>query len=336
MSTPMAKVPMVQGAVAVTSAASWRSRDWISSRSALARRATLRKAAFVAWSGSERRCSSGRSPRQALMTLLGRPPDGSWARSGSGAVRIMDRSVLVAAVLALIAPTLATWRFLMASIGPSPSFGAAEASREDRPGSFLGVDGVGLAAVAPSSPVGSLHLEDHYALGHERSDESDTIRSGALDAGTLDEAEGPHPAEQGPITTNRCLELLCSERSTRDVSPLPRLLGEGRIVTMPRRRHTPEQIVRKLREADKLLNEGQDVAAVCRHLQVSEQTYHRWRNQYGGMKADDAKELRELRKENQRLKRIVADKELEIDALREISRETSEPVAATPGGPDAL
>ena len=56
------------------------------------------------------------------------------------------------------------------------------------------------------------------------------------------------------------------------------------------------------------------------HLQVSEQTYHRWRNQYGGMKADDAKELRELRKENQRLKRIVADKELEIDALREISR----------------
>ena len=88
---------------------------------------------------------------------------------------------------------------------------------------------------------------------------------------------------------------------------------------MARRRHTPEQIVRKLREADKLLNEGQDVAAVCRYLQVSEQTYHRWRNQYRGMKADDAKELRDLRKENQRLKRIVADKELEIDALREIS-----------------
>jgi putative transposase len=89
---------------------------------------------------------------------------------------------------------------------------------------------------------------------------------------------------------------------------------------MPRRRHTPEQIVRKLREADKLLNEGEDVAAVCRHLLVSEQTYHRWRNQYGGMKADDAKRLKELEKENQRLKRIVADKELEIDALREIAR----------------
>jgi putative transposase len=88
---------------------------------------------------------------------------------------------------------------------------------------------------------------------------------------------------------------------------------------MPRRRHTPEQVIRKLNEADKLLNEGQDLAAVCRHLQVSEQTYHRWRNQYGGMKADDAKKLKELEKENARLKRIVADKELENLALREIA-----------------
>jgi len=88
---------------------------------------------------------------------------------------------------------------------------------------------------------------------------------------------------------------------------------------MARRRHTPEQIVRKLREGDRMLNEGADVAAVCRHLEVSEQTYHRWRNQYGGMKADDAKKLKELEKENQRLKRIVANKELEIDALREIA-----------------
>lgn len=84
-----------------------------------------------------------------------------------------------------------------------------------------------------------------------------------------------------------------------------------------RRRHTPEQIVRKLREADRLLNEGADVAAVARHLEVSEQTYHRWRAQYGGMKADDVKRLKELETENARLKRIVADKELEIDALRE-------------------
>jgi len=84
-----------------------------------------------------------------------------------------------------------------------------------------------------------------------------------------------------------------------------------------RRRHTPEQIVRKLREADRLLNEGADVAAVARHLEVSEQTYHRWRAQFGGMKADDVKRLKELEAENARLKRIVADKELEIDALRE-------------------
>lgn len=75
---------------------------------------------------------------------------------------------------------------------------------------------------------------------------------------------------------------------------------------MARRRHTPEQIIRKLREADRMLGEGKDLAEVARRLEVTEATYHRWRNQFGGMKADDAK----------RLKRIVADKELEIDALR--------------------
>jgi transposase len=89
---------------------------------------------------------------------------------------------------------------------------------------------------------------------------------------------------------------------------------------MARRRHTPDQIVRKLREADRLLGEGADTAAVARHLEVSEATYHRWRNQYGGLKADDAKRLKQLEGENRRLKKIVADKELEIDALREIAR----------------
>jgi putative transposase len=69
-----------------------------------------------------------------------------------------------------------------------------------------------------------------------------------------------------------------------------------------------------------MLGEGKDVADMIRHLEVSEQTYHRWRIQFGGMKADDAKRLKELERENTRLKRIVADKELEIDALREISR----------------
>jgi putative transposase len=89
---------------------------------------------------------------------------------------------------------------------------------------------------------------------------------------------------------------------------------------MPRRRHTPEQVVRKLREADRLLGEGKDVAEVARHLEVSEQTYHRWRNQFGGMKADDVRRLKELEVENARLKRIVADKELENLALREVAK----------------
>ena len=86
-----------------------------------------------------------------------------------------------------------------------------------------------------------------------------------------------------------------------------------------RRRHTPEQIVRMLREADRLLGEGAAVADVARRLEVSEQTFHRWRNQYGGLKADDVKRLKALEAENARLKRIVADKVLETDALREIS-----------------
>ena len=89
---------------------------------------------------------------------------------------------------------------------------------------------------------------------------------------------------------------------------------------MARRRHTPEQIIRKLREADRLLAGGAEVAEVARQLEVSEQTYHRWRNQFGGMKADDAKRLKELERENRELKQIVADKELENRALREIAR----------------
>src|SRR5438552_2132231 len=63
---------------------------------------------------------------------------------------------------------------------------------------------------------------------------------------------------------------------------------------MKRKRHTPEQIVRKLREGDRLLNEGKDLTEVLRHLEVSESSWNRWRAQYGGMKADEAKRLREL------------------------------------------
>jgi transposase-like protein len=89
---------------------------------------------------------------------------------------------------------------------------------------------------------------------------------------------------------------------------------------MKRRRHTPEQIIRKLREAERMLGEGKTIPEAAKELGISEQTYHRWRNQYGGMKADDAKRLKELERENATLKRIVADKELEVVALKEIAR----------------
>ncbi|EEO6613861.1 IS3 family transposase, partial [Listeria monocytogenes] len=89
--------------------------------------------------------------------------------------------------------------------------------------------------------------------------------------------------------------------------------------TNSRKRHTPEQVVRKLGQADRMLADGQDVAAVCRELGVSEQTYYRWRNQYGGLKADDAKRLKELEKQNATLKRLLAEAELEKAALKELA-----------------
>ena len=74
-----------------------------------------------------------------------------------------------------------------------------------------------------------------------------------------------------------------------------------------RRRHSPEQIIRELREAERLRGEGQGIVDVAEALEISEQTFHRWRAQYGGMKADDAKRLKELERENTQLKRIVPD-----------------------------
>jgi len=87
-----------------------------------------------------------------------------------------------------------------------------------------------------------------------------------------------------------------------------------------RRRHTPEQVIRKLREADRLLGEGQDVGQAAKQLEVSEQTLHRWRQQYGGLKADDAKRLKELERENGKPKRMLAERLLEIDALKEVAK----------------
>ena len=86
-----------------------------------------------------------------------------------------------------------------------------------------------------------------------------------------------------------------------------------------RRRHTPDQIIRKLAEGNKLLAAGQELNEVCRHLEVAESTWHRWVAQYGGMKANDAKRLKELEAENTRLKKLVANQALDIDMLKEIS-----------------
>jgi transposase-like protein len=76
--------------------------------------------------------------------------------------------------------------------------------------------------------------------------------------------------------------------------------------TMKRTRHTPEQIIRKLKTADQLIAQGKTVADVCRVLEVAQPTYHRWRQLYGGMKAEEAKRLTQLEKENARLKKLLA------------------------------
>lgn len=89
---------------------------------------------------------------------------------------------------------------------------------------------------------------------------------------------------------------------------------------MKRHRHTPEQVIRKIRMGEKLLNEGKDLTELLRQLEISEATWHRWRNQYGGMKSTEVKRLKELEKENARLKKIVADQSLDIDMLKELSQ----------------
>jgi putative transposase len=86
---------------------------------------------------------------------------------------------------------------------------------------------------------------------------------------------------------------------------------------MKRTRHTPEQIIAKLREAEAELNGGTPIAAVCQKLGVSEQTFHRWRNQYGGMKSAAARRLKELEEENRRLKQAVAELTLDKQILKE-------------------
>lgn len=87
---------------------------------------------------------------------------------------------------------------------------------------------------------------------------------------------------------------------------------------MKRKRHGPEQIIAKLREADAMLTAGACIGQVCQRLEVSEPTFHRWRNQYGGMKAEAARQLKELEIENRRLKKAVADLILDKQILEEV------------------
>lgn len=89
---------------------------------------------------------------------------------------------------------------------------------------------------------------------------------------------------------------------------------------MKQRHHTPEQVIRKLAEGDKLLNQGQELPEVCRYLEIAESTWHRWKNRYGSMKVNDAKRLKELETENGRLKRIVADLTLDNAMLKEVAK----------------
>jgi transposase-like protein len=86
---------------------------------------------------------------------------------------------------------------------------------------------------------------------------------------------------------------------------------------MPRKRFTVEQIIRKLREAEVLVAQGTTVALACKQLGVTDQTYYRWRTEYGGLRTDQAKRLKELEQENGRLKRLLADAELDKAILKE-------------------
>ena len=86
---------------------------------------------------------------------------------------------------------------------------------------------------------------------------------------------------------------------------------------MARKRYKPEEIIGKLREAEVLTSQGKSVEEVCRRLAVTRQTYFRWRKEYGGLRVDQARRLKELEKENARLKKVVADLTLDVDILRE-------------------
>ena len=88
---------------------------------------------------------------------------------------------------------------------------------------------------------------------------------------------------------------------------------------MAKKRHTAEEIITKLREGDVLQAKGQNIAEACRHLAISEQTYYKWRKEYGGLKVDQAKRFKQLEQENSRLKKIVADLSMDNAILKDIN-----------------
>lgn len=89
---------------------------------------------------------------------------------------------------------------------------------------------------------------------------------------------------------------------------------------MPRKRFTPEQIVTKLRQIEVLVGQGKAVALACKEAGISEQSYYRWRKEYGGLRLDQARRLKALEKENARLKKLVAELSLDKAMLEEVSR----------------
>jgi putative transposase len=98
---------------------------------------------------------------------------------------------------------------------------------------------------------------------------------------------------------------------------------------MPSRKHKPEEIIGKLREVEIVLAQGPSTAEACRRIAVNEQTYYRWRKEYGGLKTDQARRMKDLEKENLRLRRAISDLTLDKLILQEAAGETSEPRAAT-------
>lgn len=89
---------------------------------------------------------------------------------------------------------------------------------------------------------------------------------------------------------------------------------------MPRKRHTAEQIILKLREAEVLQGKGQSVTEACRALGISDQTYYKWRREYGGLQVDQAKRFKQLEQENSQLRKLVADLSMDVAILKEASR----------------